>query len=81
MGTDSDGGQHDIPRGVMALMKLLANLNAGVMLALCLWLVWAALDHNTRQSGDTGVIQVQGCGCTLSEVTNWSGRLDVAAHH
>lgn len=81
MGTDRDVGQNGVPPQVTALMRLLANLNAGAMLALCLWLVWAALDHNARQSGDAGVIQVQGCGCALNEATNWSGRLDVAAHH
>lgn len=61
------------------LMRLLTNLNAGAMLALCLWLAWAALDFNARQSDVSGMIEVHGCGCTLNEVTNWSGRLDVAA--
>jgi hypothetical protein len=79
MGTDHDGQAGSGLHEVDALMRLLTNLNAGAMLALCLWLAWAALDYNARQAGGTGAIKVQGCGCTLSEVTDWNGRLDVAA--
>jgi hypothetical protein len=79
MDTDRDWQPGSGLREVNALMRLLTNLNAGAMLALCLWLAWTALDYNARQSGSAGVIKVQGCGCTLSEVTNWSGRFDVAA--
>ncbi len=65
-------------REVRFLMRILTNLNAGAMLALCLWLAWAALDFSARQADAIGMIEVNGCGCTLREVTNWSGRLDVA---
>ena len=65
-------------REVRFLMRLLTNLNAGAMLALCLWLAWAAMDFNARKTDVTGMIEVHGCGCTLNEVTNWNGRLDVA---
>jgi hypothetical protein len=47
-------------REVRLLMRLLTNLNAGAMLALCLWLAWAALDYNARQPDATGMIEVQG---------------------
>lgn len=63
-------------REVRFLMRMLTNLNVGGMLALCLWLAWAAMEHEVRRAG---TIKVHGCGCTLSEVTDWNGRLDVAA--
>ncbi len=79
MVTETEQPQSGIPPEVDALMRLLANLNAGAMLALCLWLAFAASDYNARRGGGDGAIQVQGCGCTLSEITNWNGRLDMAA--
>jgi hypothetical protein len=81
MATETEQPQAGIPPEVDALMRLLTNLNAGAMLALCLWLAFAASDHNARRSGGDGVIQVQGCGCTLSEVTSWNSRLDMAARN
>jgi|LakMenEpi03Aug12_release.lakeMendotaPanAssembly.Ray.scaffolds.fasta_scaffold305898_2 hypothetical protein len=80
MDTDADQPQAGIPPEVDALMRLLANLNAGAMLALCLWLAFAALDFNSRHVDAAGVIEVQGCDCTLREVTDWSGRMNVAAN-
>jgi len=61
-------------------MRLLANLNAGAMLALCLWLAWAALDYNARRDTGAGVIRWHGCECALGEVTGWVGHPDTAAH-
>jgi hypothetical protein len=79
MDTDAETPQPGIPREVDRLMRLLANLNAGAMLALCLWLASSAMDFNARQADGAGGIRVQDCGCTLPGATNWSGRLDVAA--
>jgi len=79
MDTDRDGQPGGGLREINALMRTLTNLNAGAMLALCLWLAWAALDYNARQAGGTGTIKLQGCDCTLSEVTDWNWRLEVAA--
>lgn len=66
-------------RNIHFLMRVLTNLNAGAMLALCLWLAWAAMDYTTRQSDATSSISFNGCDCKLNEVTNWSGRIDIAA--
>jgi len=79
MGTDGYASQPRVPREVDVLMRLLAYLNAGAMLARCLWLAFAAMDYNARWADGAGVIRLQGCGCTLNEVTDWNGRLDVAA--
>jgi hypothetical protein len=49
------------------------------MLALCLWLAWAALDYNSRQADTTGMVEVNGCGCTMRQVTDWGGRIEFAA--
>ncbi len=79
MDTDRAGQPGGGLRAIDALMRLLTKLNAGAMLALCLWLASAALDYNARQAGGAGTIKVHGCGCMLSEVTSWSGRRNVAA--
>ncbi len=75
--TPPDSAPLEIPE-VAALMRLLANLNAGAMFALCLWLAWAAMDYTARQPGNTTSIPVGVCGCEFTEVTDWSGRTDVA---
>lgn len=75
---DTDHENDPAIREVRFLMRMLTNLNAGVMLALCLWLAWAAMEHGVRHAGSAGMIKVRGCGCTLSEVTDWNGRLEVA---
>jgi hypothetical protein len=77
MGTERD--DNPAIREVRFLMRMQTNLNAGAMLALCLWLAWAALDYNSHQREISGKIEVHGCGCALSEVTNWSGNLNIAA--
>jgi hypothetical protein len=79
MDTDAETPRPEIPHEIDRLMRLLANLNAGAMLALCLWLASSAMDFNARQTDGAGEIRVQDCGCTLTGATNWSGRLDVAA--
>ena len=66
-------------REVRFLMRLLINLNAGGMLALCLWLSFAAMDFNTRFTQESGAITVHGCSCVLNEIANGSGRINVAA--
>jgi len=76
---DTERDDDSAIREVRFLMRLLTNLNAGAMLALCLWLAWAAIDYNTRQPGEVSSISFHGCDCKLNEITNWSGRIDVAA--
>lgn len=66
MGTDRNAS--DIPREVFALMTLLSNINAGAMIALCLWLGWAALQHEERQADARNMVMLQGCNCSLTEI-------------
>jgi hypothetical protein len=76
MGTDSGRPQVGIPPEVDALMMLLANLNAGAMLALCLWLASAAFDYNARQAGQIHTVALlQQCGCNgiAREGAAWTG--------
>jgi hypothetical protein len=77
MGTDRD--EEPAIREVCLLMRMLTNLNAGAMLALCLWLAWAAMDFNAQQPLESTSIKVHGCGCVLNEITNWSGHINVAS--
>ena len=77
MDTERDGG--DVLRDITFLMRMLTNLNAGAMLALCLWLAWAALDYNTRHLPVQGAITVQGCGCVLNEMGDASGPVKFVA--
>lgn len=66
-------------REIHFLMRLLTNLNAGAMLALCLWLAWAAMDYTARQPEAISFQSINGCKCTLNEVTDRTGRIDIAA--
>lgn len=59
------------------LMRMLTNLNAGGMLALCLWLSWAALDFNAGHTQDTGTITLHGCGCSLEAIAG-QGRVNAS---
>jgi hypothetical protein len=49
-------------------MNLLSSINAGAMIALCLWLAWAALDHQQYQADARDVLSLQGCNCTLGVI-------------
>lgn len=68
----------DCPPAIHRLMRLMAHLNIGATLALCLWLGWAAMDYTERSRQGTAVGD---CGCNLTEVTDWSGRIDIASSH
>ena len=78
MGTEPGNSNHPV-REINVLMRLLINLNAGVMLALCIWLSWAAMDHNARYSQGAAVIPLNGCGCSLGEMKDGLRKPDVAA--
>lgn len=65
---DTDRNPAGIPREVSALMKLLSSINAGAMIALCLWLAWAALDHQQHQADARDMLSLQGCNCTLAVI-------------
>jgi hypothetical protein len=75
---DTEGDDEAATRRIHFLMQMLTNLNAGAMFALCIWLAWAAMDYSVQQAETTSSISIDSCGCTLSEVTNWSGRIDIA---
>jgi hypothetical protein len=75
MDTDAKTPQPGIPREVDRLMRLLANLNAGAMLALGLWLAWAAMDYSGRNAV---TFSLRDCGCVLTE-TGIAARVDIAA--
>lgn len=77
MDTERESG--DVLRDVRFLMRMLTNLNAGAMLALCLWLAWAALDYNARHLPAQGAITVSGCGCVLNEMDGESGPVKFVA--
>lgn len=75
MDTDAEAPRPGMPREIDRLMRLLANINAGAMLALCLWLAWAAMDYSSRNAA-TG--DMRDCGCVLTE-TGIAARIDIAA--
>ena len=61
------------------MVRVLTNLNAGAMLALCLWLASAALEYEARAGSAGKALNMHDCGCAMSEVTDRSGRFDVAS--
>lgn len=76
---DTDRADDSSNCAVLRLMRLLTHLNAGGMLALCLWLSLAALDFNASHTRNPGAITVHGCSCSLDEITDRSTQLNMAA--
>lgn len=68
-------------RSIHFLMRVLTNLNAGAMLALCLWLAFAAMDSQSSSELSRDALRFHGCDCVLHQVTDWAGRTDIASNN
>ena len=78
---DTDSGYEAAISRIRLLMRIITNLNAAAMLALCLWLSLAAMGSHDSSSLSGGVLRIHGCNCVLHQVTDWAGRTDVASRN